>query len=391
MKFTGEITHLSQRGLGVVKNKQDNISYFVNGTWPGDAGEFEVIDKPLDNKKFAYARLIRLTRPSEHRQHPACPYINLNENPCTGCPWMIADYASQLEQKKKRFVYAMQRVGFDAADFHSVAIQDSPEVFGYRNRCQVKTDGRKLGFVSEQTGEIVAINDCVVLNEACRNLLKTAVNRLPEPSWYSDAENDWHFIDLDDVMHSEDIQIDRKRPFRQGNTSQNAWMQSWLREKLTRIPDLNNVVELFCGSGNFTRIIAESHCLSITAFETDPLAIRQLKSIKLEKVNAQVADLFKPLTWKRLRPFCKDADTLVLDPPRSGLKKHQGFFECFGALTTIIYISCNPETFARDAWVFKQHGWRVGDVQLVDQFPHTPHVEVLAVFVKTGNSHGKQE
>jgi len=382
MKFTGEISHLSQRGLGVVKNRQNDISYFVNGVWPGDIGEFEVIDKPLDNKKFAYARLIRLIQLSGNRQYPACPYMNLNENPCTGCPWMIADYASQLEQKKKRFVYAMQRVGFDAADFYAVAIQAAPEVLGYRNRCQVKTDGQKLGFVSEQTGEIVAINDCIVLNESCRTLLKAALNRLPEPLWHAGAENDRHFIDLDDAMNIDEIQIDRKRPFRQGNTHQNAWMQSWLREKLSQISNLNKVVELFCGSGNFTRIIAESHCQSIVAFETDPLAIQQLKSMQWDHVNAQVADLFKPFIWKQLRQFCKHANTLVLDPPRSGLKKHQGFFECFSALTTIIYISCNPETFARDAWVFKQHGWKVDAVQLVDQFPHTPHVEVLAVFTK---------
>jgi len=80
MKFKGTITHLSQKGLGVVKNDQNNISYFVYGTWPGDVGEFEVIDKPLNNKKFAYAKLINLTHPSEHRQTPACPYLSLEEN-----------------------------------------------------------------------------------------------------------------------------------------------------------------------------------------------------------------------------------------------------------------------------------------------------------------------
>jgi len=382
MKFTGDITHLSQKGYGVVKNGQDGISYFVRGTWPGDRGEFEVIDKPLNNRKFAYARLFRLINPSEHRQNPECAYIHLNENPCTGCTWMIANYASQLEQKKKRFLYAIKRVGFDADDFHSVPIQASPEVFGYRNRCQVKTDGRKLGFVSEETGKIVAINDCIVLNETCRNLFKAAVHRLPEQSWCSDNDNNKYFIDLDDAMQFDEIQINRKRPFRQGNTQQNAWMQTWLREKLSQISNINKVVELFCESGNFTHIIAESNCKSIVAFETDPLAVQQLRLMKIDKVDAKVVDLFKPFVWKTLRQFCKDVGTLVLDPPRSGLKKHTGFFECFSALTTIIYISCNPETFARDAWVFRQQGWKVDDLQLVDQFPHTPHVEVLAVFKK---------
>jgi|GEM_PF-6482367 len=100
MKFKGTITHLSQKGLGVVKNDQNNISYFVYGTWPDDIGEFEVLNKPLNNKKFAYAKLITLTDPSAQRETPACSYATLEENACTGCPWMIADYTSQLDQKE---------------------------------------------------------------------------------------------------------------------------------------------------------------------------------------------------------------------------------------------------------------------------------------------------
>lgn len=64
MVFTGRITHLSQKGLGVVKNEQDGVSYFVFGTWPGDEGEFAIIDRPLNNKKYGYAKLVQLTHPS---------------------------------------------------------------------------------------------------------------------------------------------------------------------------------------------------------------------------------------------------------------------------------------------------------------------------------------
>lgn len=100
MKFKGTVTHLSQKGLGVVKNEENKLSYFVYGTWPGDIGEFEALDKILNNKKFAYAKLVQLIQPSPHRQQPACAYAYLTENACTGCPWMMANYTSQLEQKK---------------------------------------------------------------------------------------------------------------------------------------------------------------------------------------------------------------------------------------------------------------------------------------------------
>jgi 23S rRNA (uracil1939-C5)-methyltransferase len=379
MKFSGEITHLSQKGYGVVKNTHNAVSYFVYGTWPGDVGEFETIDKSAHNKKFAYARLLRIFTPSPDRQHPACPYMHLKDNPCTGCPWMIADYASQLDQKRKRFLYAMKRVGFNMTDFDSVPIQSASQLFGYRNRCQVKTDGEKLGFINEESGQVVAVSDCIVLNEPCRTLLKAATQHLSDESWRFPVDDGIHFIDLDDAMQRDEIQVDRKRPFRQGNTQQNTWMRAWLKEKLVEIPDLNEVVELFCGSGNFTQIIAGTQCRSILAYEADQSAIDQLQSKKLPKVTARVADLFAPFIWRSLKKHVSDADTLVLDPPRAGLKRQNGFFDSFRALKTMIYISCNPETFARDAWFFKQQGWSMNEVRLVDQFPHTPHVEVLAV------------
>lgn len=113
MAFKGQITHLSQKGLGVVQNEQDGISYFVSGTWPGDYGEFEVIDRRLPNKKYGYAKLVQLLQPAVDRQHAPCPFLGTTETACAGCPWMIASYASQLEQKRNRFMYAMKRVGFD--------------------------------------------------------------------------------------------------------------------------------------------------------------------------------------------------------------------------------------------------------------------------------------
>lgn len=382
MKFNGTITHLSQKGLGVVKNDQNSMSYFVYGTWPGDVGEFEVIDKPLNNKKFAHAKLIMLTHSSAQRQNPVCPYVGLEEDSCTGCPWMIADYTSQLEQKRNRFVYAMKRAGFDATRLSIGSIHPAPHLYGYRNRCQVKTDGVKLGFVSEDSHHIAPISDCVVLNESCRNLLKTALQRLPNSAWQVDSENNWQFIELDDDMQADEIRINKKRPFKQGNTKQNEWMQAWLRQKLSDNLQLGKVVELFCGSGNFTGIIDESNCTSIVAYESERLAIQALRARNHAKVTTHIADLFKPSIWRNIRKNVFDAETLVLDPPRSGLKKHHGFFASFAALKTIYYISCNPETFARDAWFFNQNGWSITDIQLVDLFPHTPHIEALAEFRK---------
>jgi len=183
-------------------------------------------------------------------------------------------------------------------------------------------------------------------------------------------------------MSPNELILNEKRPFKQGNTLQNQRMKSWLKEKLSQNIALGKVIELFCGSGNFTEIIAESNCTSIIAYESDASAIQILQYKQLPKVTAHVYDLFKPHAWKDLQKNTIAADTLILDPPRSGLKNHTGFFTVFPKLKTIDYISCSPETFARDAWFFKQHGWIVHDLQLIDLFPHTPHIEILAEFRK---------
>lgn len=383
MKFKGEVTHLSQKGLGVVRNDADGISYFVFGTWPGDWGEFEIIDRPLNNKKYGHAKLIQLIKASGQRHQPECAYLGIHDDACSGCPWMIADYESQLEQKRNRLVYAMKRIGFDMAQLHVPSVQPSPEQFGYRNRFQVKTDGMKFGYVAEGSHRIAPIGDCIVLNGACRSLLKAMLASLPREDWQPGAGFDWNFIDLDDELSVEQIALNQKRPFKQGNTVQNERMKCWLRSRLNANPRIGKVIELFCGSGNFTEVIAESLCSEVIAYECGLDAIKQLRAKNLTKVDARPIDLFKPYIWKILKKSIADAETLVIDPPRAGLKNMKGFFEYFVSLRTIYYISCDPETFARDAWAFAKKGWQLTDIQLVDLFPHTPHVETLAEFKKS--------
>ena len=382
MKFTGEVTHLSQKGLGVVRNEQEGISYFVFGTWPGDRGEFKVIDRPLNNKKYGYARLVQLIESSSQRRQPDCVFLGADEDSCSGCPWMIANYGSQLEQKRNRLIYAMKRVGFDTAQLHVPEVQPSPQLYGYRNRFQVKTDGEKLGFVAEGSHKIAPVGDCIVLNDTCRNLLQRMLKSLPREDWAPGVGFDWNFIDLDDELLTEHIQLNQKRPFKQGNNTQNEWIKTWLRTKLKENVNIGKVVELFCGSGNFTEVIAESGCNEVIAYESSLDAIKRLRAKNLAKVDARPIDLFKPFIWKILRKSIADADTLVLDPPRAGLKNMKGFFEHFIALRTIYYISCDPETFACDAWAFAKKGWQINEIQLVDLFPHTPHVETLVVLRK---------
>lgn len=365
-----------------MRHPENGLSYFAAGTWPGDIGEFETIDRTLNNRKYGYARLIHLIQPSCHRKIPECQFLGFSDSDCSGCPWMIADYDSQLEQKKNRFLYAMHRVGFDLADLNIGSVRPSPDLFGYRNRFQVKTDGEKLGFVAEGSHHIVPIEDCLTLNQTCRQHLQSLRKHLPSHEWIPTPGYDWNFIDLDDQSPVEPVLLNRKQPFRQGNDAQNQWMKAWLKHTLEQHGNLRRIIELFCGSGNFTEVIAQTGCPEILAYEADPQAISILRQKKLPGVDARTADLYHPFIWKILKRNVREADTLILDPPRSGLKTLHGFFETFVMLETICYISCDPVTFARDAWIFCKNGWKFTDIQLIDLFPHTPHIEIMALFRK---------
>lgn len=216
----------------MVRNEDESISYFVFGIWPGDWGEFEIIARPLPNKKYGYAKLIQLIRASGQRQQPECDFLGADENACSGCPWMIANYASQLEQKRNRLIYAMKRAGFDMEQLNVPNVRPAPQLYGYRNRFQVKTDGNNLGFVAAASHQIALIDDCIVLNDRCRSLLQGMLSSPPREDWRPGAGYDWNFIDLDDDLLGEHIQLNQKRPFKQGNPVQNEWMKSWLRSKL---------------------------------------------------------------------------------------------------------------------------------------------------------------
>jgi len=143
------------------------------------------------------------------------------------------------------------------------------------------------------------------------------------------------------------------------------------------------VLDLFAGLGNFTLPIA-NHAASVVGVEGEPGLVRraQANAERLGLVNAHfaVADLFSEAGIAAIprEPYSK----LLLDPPRSGA------LEVLNALRLkwverVCYVSCNPVTLARDAAVLVgKHGFRLAAAGVLDMFPHTTHVESIALFTR---------
>jgi 23S rRNA (uracil1939-C5)-methyltransferase len=140
-----------------------------------------------------------------------------------------------------------------------------------------------------------------------------------------------------------------------------------------------HVADLFCGVGPFAlRLAAKSR---ISAFDSDAGAITALQKAAtstsgLKPVKAEARDLFRrPLMPQELR----DYDAVVFDPPRQGAQA-QALQLAASKIPVVVAVSCNVATFARDARILVDGGFRIEGVTPVDQFRHTPHVELVARF-----------
>ena len=140
-----------------------------------------------------------------------------------------------------------------------------------------------------------------------------------------------------------------------------------------------HIADLFCGVGPFALRLAEK--TGVAAFDSDASAVAALqkaaaRTARLKPVKAETRDLFRrPLVVQELREF----DTIVFDPPRQGAQA-QALQLAASKVAAVVAVSCNVATFARDARILVDGGYRIEGVSPVDQFRHTPHVELVARF-----------
>lgn len=354
--------------------------FFVRGAWPGDEGDFVVESR---QKKYGSARIVKLTVLSQERQEAPCPHLGWQEGRCGGCSWMIARYESQLQYKQKRIQYLVDRNQLACRETQILSIKASDKELGYRNRAQFKTDGKKLGYVSPESKVLADIQDCVVLTKKNRETLKALRSQLPNALWKPKPPYLWNYIEVDEDVEAQAIALNQRRIFRQANDDQNQYMKMWLQSKIQNESKNIQIIELFAGSGNFTKIFVEQNFKNVYCAELDQRAVGNLKNKNWSGVQGFVMDLMNPASWKKIPQSLKDAELLFLDPPREGFRLLEKYIEHFPQLKKIIYVSCEPYAWAGDIKNLVAKSWKLSEVQPVDQFPHTPHVELLSVLTRT--------
>ncbi|WP_289285159.1 MULTISPECIES: methyltransferase domain-containing protein, partial [unclassified Methylophaga] len=153
---------------------------------------------------------------------------------------------------------------------------------------------------------------------------------------------------------------------------------------LLDVQDGDRILDLFCGLGNFTLPLAK-RVTEVVGVEGDAALVQHAKNNAalnaLSNAEFEQADLtqteLKDYPWAQ-----KGFNKILLDPPRSGAFEVLHQLAALGA-ERLVYVSCNPATLARDAGeLVNQHGYIMESAGIMDMFPHTTHVESIAVFVK---------
>ena len=370
--FEGRVRDLTSDGRGVVSHP-DGRTFFVPGVWLDEVAEIRVVGR---QGKVGLGQVITLKKADPQRREAPCRHHGDSSDHCGGCPWMFMPYEAQSAAKVRRLKSTTEGLGDSSTQLD--ALLAAPEELGYRNRAQLKTDGSKLGYVAAGTRTLIDVTACPILSASNREVLASLRKALPNPTWRA-RKQDWQTIDLDDNL--EEPSLNKRLPFRQGNTQQNAVMREWLAQTIASISPDAPVLELFAGSGNFTEVLA-THFKTVVAVEGDQQALQQLSYVAPDRIQAHALNLFSLPAVEAWISEQEGIRALVLDPPREGLKVRAPFLDALTELETVIYVACDIATWARDCKDFLAKGFRLARVTPLDLFPQTPHLEVLSVLTR---------
>ncbi|MBV9658562.1 MAG: class I SAM-dependent RNA methyltransferase [Verrucomicrobia bacterium] len=373
-------------GRGVGRLPDDGRAVFVPFVLPGEEVEAEVV---AEHRRHVEARLVAVTQPASARTEPRCPYFGR----CGGCSYQHADYATQLSIKRKQVADLLRRVGrLTFADATVRATVPSPEIYGYRNRITVHARDGALGFFTHGPGEraLLDIEECPLAAPAVNTALHALRARyqrgvLPDGRNYTVSDDD-------------PSSADTPRFFRQTNDGAASRLRELVRAlALEAVPTAaarGHLIDAYCGDGFFARSLTADF-QRITGIEMDRRAVRAAQAAALaaphEKYLAGDVAAHLPAALT----LAAAAETVLLvDPPAEGL--HETVIAAIAARppATLIYISCQPPTLARDLARLKVgHAadslYELLSVTPLDMFPQTAEIEaVVHLRARSGDAAG---
>lgn len=426
-----KIESLSPEGRGVTHIEGKVV--FVDFALPDEIVEFKYTRM---SKHFDEARAVNILQPSQDRVEPVCAHFGV----CGGCSMQHQEHEAQISSKQQSLMQQFEHMAHTQPR-HILPPLRGP-VLHYRQKARlgvkyVYKKGKVLvGFREKGNAFLADLNSCPVLHESVGNHLTDlselimgmqAREVIPQIEVaISDTQTALVFRHLEDLNEADrdaltqfaqlhDLQIllqsggpDTVTPlwpealeplsytleqqqvtiefqpndFTQVNSEINQAMVSSALQMLELSAE-DKVLDLFCGLGNFTLAMARQ-CAEVTGVEGAQSMVVKARDNALknniENTDFYAADLSVDISTEPW--LSKKYDKVLLDPPRSGAMEMLKYIGKLGA-KRIVYVSCNPATLARDTnTLVNEYGYILEDAGVMDMFPHTAHVESIALFTK---------
>lgn len=416
------------RGIGRIEGK----TVFVDGALPGE--EVEMI-YTFQRGKFDEGRVHKVLKSSDDRVEPPCKHFSV----CGGCSMQHLSSDAQIAHKQSILNEQFQHFAQTQPENWLEPLQ--ADLLGYRRKARlgvryvIKKERTLIGFREKYSNFLADIESCPVLMGRVSELLKplsqlidsmdgrqfipqievangddkTAliVRHLKPMSdsdrsrWVEFAQNRelviylqpkgpatihriWPVEDeaarLAYRLDSFNVKLDQQPlDFAQVNASINQKMVPFAIELLDIQPQ-DQVLDLFCGLGNFTIPLATKAKFVVGVEGVSDMVERGSQNARLNKldnVEFHQADLTSDLSDKPWNQ--RQYDKILIDPARSGALEVINNIVQFNA-EKIVYVSCNPATLARDSGELVKAGYKLSKAGVMDMFPHTTHVESIALF-----------
>ncbi len=374
-----KVIDLSFGGAGVARDSSGRV-LFIPYAVPGD---LLWIRLTKIHKRYAEGEIVEICEASPHRQTPLCSVFGS----CGGCQWQQIPYDLQWETKIKGVLESLKRVQVHTP--HSYDLIPAEEIWGYRNRIQLKGCGSQVGFFKAQSQTLIPIENCPIARPELNRELKKMRQEFQDQKKQDSIP---YKVELE-VLPSGCVQRTWNAPhsasgFRQVHDAQNEKMKSWVHQALSPSEIL---YDLFGGSGNLSHTLLDQmdmiHCVDQTITEGLVDGSNRTHFHRSSVLPWLLKEALR-MTQKKQTPFSSCSTigklyaTAILDPPRAGLQKD--FNAIADALEKLkveelLFVGCDPDTWAKEIAGWIKRGWKFKRMMLIDLFPQTYHVESLGL------------
>ncbi len=382
-----ETEGLTGQGEAIARAPDGRIM-FVRGAVPHEQVRVETVGHA---KRFIRARALEVLRPGPDRVTPECPHAEV----CGGCSLQHLAPEAQTHFKEAAAVETLRRLGdVDLESMEREAPWSGP-AYGYRSRARWHRRPGVLGYRQARSAAIVDVVRCPVLVEPLERALAGVRRGLPDSgsgevwaSAYGGAIQVWGSEGLEasgfavippgEAVAEEDAAgpvwlgpATFAQANRAGNDALLQTFAAWLEP-------FESALELYSGSGNFTRVLARRG--DVVAAEGEAAAVRLAERVAGPRTSLWTCSGL--VAVRRALHENLAVDCVCVDPPRSGLERELARLIVELEPAFMLYISCDPATLARDARLLGPE-YRLTRLRAFDLFPQTPHLELMARFDRT--------